>query len=76
MRVSADLSLAREHHAALVEKVRTHLRSSPQIDVQALKALTGLSRKFVVPFLEHLDRLGITRRQGEVRVAGPKLHGT
>ncbi|MFY0540290.1 selenocysteine-specific translation elongation factor [Nannocystis pusilla] len=75
VRVSADLSLAREHHASLVDKVRTHLRSSPQIDVQALKALTGLSRKFVVPFLEHLDRLGITRRQGEVRIAGPKLHG-
>lgn len=74
VRVSPDLSLAREHHAALVDKVRSHLRTSPQIDVQALKALTGLSRKFVVPFLEHLDRLGITRRQGEARIAGPKLH--
>ncbi|MCY1058421.1 selenocysteine-specific translation elongation factor [Nannocystis sp. SCPEA4] len=74
VRVSADLSLAREHHAALVDKVRSHLGASPQIDVQTLKGLTGLSRKFVVPFLEHLDRLGLTRRQGEVRVAGPKLH--
>jgi selenocysteine-specific elongation factor len=73
IRVSPDLSLAREHHAALVDKVRTHLAAHGHIDVQALKALTGLSRKFVVPFLEHLDRLGMTRRQGEARVAGPKL---
>jgi selenocysteine-specific elongation factor len=73
VRVSADLSLAREHHAALVDKARVHLRQNAQLDVQTFKNLTGLSRKFVVPFLEHLDRLGLTRRQGEARVPGPKL---
>lgn len=73
VRVSADLSLAREHHAALVEQARGHLRANPQLDVQTLKTLTGLSRKFVVPFLEHLDRLGVTRRLGEARVPGPKF---
>ena len=73
VRVSDDLSLAREHHAALVEQARAHLRAHARLDVQTLKTLTGLSRKFVVPFLEHLDRMGVTRRQGEVRVPGPKL---
>lgn len=73
VRVSPDLSLAREHHAALVDRARAHLKAHPQLDVQTFKTLTGLSRKFVVPFLEHLDRLGLTRRQGEARIAGPKL---
>jgi selenocysteine-specific elongation factor len=41
------------------------------LDVQSLKDLTGLSRKFVVPFLEHLDRLGVTRRVGDERLPGP-----
>jgi selenocysteine-specific elongation factor len=73
VRVSPELSLAREHHEALISRAREHLRSHGQIDVQALKTLTGLSRKFVVPFLEHLDRLQISRRQGDLRVPGPRL---
>ena len=30
----------------------------------------GLSRKYLIPLLEFLDRLGVTRRSGEGRVAG------
>ena len=73
VRVSPELSLAREHHEALLERARVHLRSHGRLDVQSLKLLTGLSRKFVVPFLEHLDRLQISRRQGDLRVPGPRL---
>jgi len=73
VRVSPELSLAREHHEALLERARVHLRSHGHLDVQTLKTLTGLSRKFVVPFLEHLDRLQISRRQGDLRIPGPRL---
>ena len=73
VRVSPELSLAREHHEALLAHARELLRSDGQLDVQSLKARTGLSRKFVVPFLEHLDRLQISRRQGDLRVPGPRL---
>ena len=31
----------------------------------------GLSRKFAVPFMEHLDHLAITRREADRRVPGP-----
>lgn len=34
------------------------------------KVLTGLARKGAIPLLEWLDRQRITRRQGDVRVAG------
>lgn len=72
VKVTQDLSLARESHEALVVRVREHLRAQGEIDVQVLKQLTGLSRKYVVPFLEHLDSLGVTRREGERRVPGPR----
>jgi selenocysteine-specific elongation factor len=73
VRVSPELSLAREHHETLLAQARELLRSRGQLDVQTLKTCTGLSRKFVVPFLEHLDRLQISRRQGDLRVPGPRL---
>ncbi|MBK6921159.1 MAG: selenocysteine-specific translation elongation factor [Deltaproteobacteria bacterium] len=73
VRITADLSLARESHDELCSRVRTHLREHGTIDVQALKQLAGLSRKFAVPMLEHLDELQITLRQGDARIPGPKL---
>ena len=33
----------------------------------------GSSRKFAVPLCEYYDEVEITVRQGNVRVAGPKL---
>lgn len=71
VRISNDLSYLPEAHEAIVGQVRAHLARHGEIDVQALKAMTGLSRKFAVPWLEHLDRLGITRREGDRRLPGP-----
>ena len=34
---------------------------------------TGATRRFVVPLLAELDARGITRRRGDLRVAGPRL---
>jgi selenocysteine-specific elongation factor len=36
--------------------------------VAAFKEMTGLSRKYVIPLLEYLDRERITRRSGNDRV--------
>jgi selenocysteine-specific elongation factor len=72
IKISPDLSLARVHHESLIDQARVHLRAHGQLDVQSFKDLTGLSRKFVVPFLEHLDRLQICRRQGNTRLPGPR----
>jgi selenocysteine-specific elongation factor len=37
------------------------------IDVAAFKQLTGLSRKYAIPLLEYLDRVRVTRKQGDRR---------
>ncbi len=74
VRVSDDLSYAPEAHAEIITRVRARLREHGELDVQALKEMTGLSRKFAVPFMEHLDHLAITRREGDRRLPGPKAH--
>lgn len=73
VKLTQDISLARSSHDALVDRVREHLREHGRIDVQALKAMTGLSRKYAVPFLEHLDQLQVTRRSGDERLPGARL---
>ncbi len=75
VRVSDDLSYAPKAHAELLRRIRAHLREHGELDVQAVKQLTGLSRKFVVPFMEHLDHLAITRREGDRRLPGPRASG-
>ncbi|PRP96767.1 Selenocysteine-specific elongation factor [Enhygromyxa salina] len=72
VRVSDDLSYAAAAHASLLVRVREHLAAHGEIDVQALKDMSGVSRKFAVPFMEHLDHLGVTRREGDRRLPGPK----
>ena len=34
---------------------------------------TAATRKFCVPLLEELDARGVTRRRGDLRIAGPRL---
>ena len=41
---------------------------SATIDVAAFKDRYGVSRKFAIPLLEHLDRERLTRRVGEKRI--------
>lgn len=70
VRVSDDLSYDPRALARVLELVREQLREQGQIDVQALKQRLDLTRKFAVPLLEYLDRIGVTRRSGDVRLPG------
>lgn len=73
IKLTPEISLSRASHDALLEQVRAHLREHGRIDVQALKQMTGLSRKYAVPYLELLDQLQITRRSGDERLPGARL---
>jgi selenocysteine-specific elongation factor len=58
-------------HTSAVEtaasKVAAYLRQHGEATASDLKNLLGTSRKYAVPMLEHLDRLGVTRRSGNKR---------
>jgi selenocysteine-specific elongation factor len=48
--------------------VRRRWPPGSRLDVAAVKDLTGLSRKYVIPLLEYLDRERVTRRSGNDRL--------
>jgi selenocysteine-specific elongation factor len=62
------------HEAALkrlkaeVSALKTSAGSAARIDVATFKERFGVTRKFAIPLLEHLDRERVTRRVGETRV--------
>ena len=53
---------------SLKAEVRQRWASGARLDVGAFKDLTRLSRKYVIPLLEYLDREKITRRSGPDRI--------
>ncbi|MEA2434197.1 MAG: selenocysteine-specific elongation factor [Actinomycetota bacterium] len=52
--------------------VRQRIGSDGSITVAGIRDLLGTSRKYAVPLCEWLDETGATRRQGDLRVLGPK----
>jgi selenocysteine-specific elongation factor len=43
------------------------------VTVAELRERLGTTRKWAVPLLTILDSRGVTRRRGDVRIAGPRL---
>jgi selenocysteine-specific elongation factor len=72
LRASGGLLFAATALDALADRVRAHFATSPELTPGDLKQIGGgLTRKHVIPLLEWLDAAGVTRRRGDVRVAGP-----
>jgi selenocysteine-specific elongation factor len=68
VKVADGIFLHRDSYRAMQERVAQHLQTHGTINVGAMKDLFGISRKYAIPFLEHLDQIRITRRQGDERV--------
>ncbi len=59
-----------------VELVVSNLKDKPKgANLAELKDLLQTTRKYIVPILEYLDGMGITKRIGEVRILGVKGRG-
>jgi selenocysteine-specific elongation factor len=67
-RVGTGFLVHREHLEALKLRVRERWPAGAKVEVGAFKELTGLSRKYVIPLLEYLDREKVTRRAGNDRI--------
>jgi selenocysteine-specific elongation factor len=69
IRVSSELIYHRGALDALVGLLAQYKKSKgDKIGVPAFKELTGVTRKYAIPLLEHLDRQRVTRRAGDERV--------
>ncbi len=67
-RVGQGLLIHRDRLEALKLQVRERWPAGSKVEVGAFKELTGLSRKYVIPLLEYLDREKVTRRAGNDRL--------
>ncbi|MDD5088787.1 MAG: selenocysteine-specific translation elongation factor [bacterium] len=68
-RLGTDLFFETAEFEKATSTVREALRRTSELTVADATRILFSSRKFVVPFLEYLDQVGITRRIGNVRVA-------
>ena len=68
VRVKEDIFLHRDRYQEMRERVLAHFQTQPSMNVGTMKDLFGVSRKYAIPFLEHLDDVRVTRRQGDERV--------
>ena len=70
--VIADSNRAISHEAfeEAKQRVVNFLEQHEQMTMQDAKSLFGLTRKYLVPLMELMDDLGITRREGNVRYLG------
>jgi selenocysteine-specific elongation factor len=68
VRVAEGLIFHRAALEGLQRMLKQRKAQSDRINVGAFKDMTGLSRKYVIPLLEYLDRERVTRRQGDERV--------
>jgi selenocysteine-specific elongation factor len=67
-RVGEGLLVHRQALEALKDEVRRRWPPGARLEVAGFKELTGLSRKWVIPLLEYLDRERVTRRAGADRL--------
>jgi selenocysteine-specific elongation factor len=57
----------------LITLIREFFAANSQMKVSDVKEMTGTTRKHAIPILTFLDDQGITRREGDVRLPGPRL---
>lgn len=67
VQVSAQVVFRREDYDMLVAAVREHFLKEETLTVIQFRDRFGSSRRYVLAFLEHLDTIGMTIRDGDVR---------
>jgi selenocysteine-specific elongation factor len=68
--ISSNLYLDSDVEAGLRRKVIEHLSAATAMTMAELRDLLGTTRKYAVPIGEYLDRIGLTRREGDLRKLG------
>jgi selenocysteine-specific elongation factor len=69
--INSQLFLDAEVESDLRRRVRERLAGGAAITMSELRDLLSTTRKYAVPIGEYLDRIGLTRRDGDLRRLGP-----
>jgi selenocysteine-specific elongation factor len=68
VKVTEELYLHADVDAEMRRRVGERLAAGPGATVAEIRDLLGTTRKYAVPICEYLDRVGVTRREGDLRV--------
>jgi selenocysteine-specific elongation factor len=68
VKISEDFFFLKDAYEEMVGTMIVHMRSRGPLSVADVRDMFGMTRKYVLPFLEHLDAKRITRRVGDDRV--------
>jgi len=74
-RITDSLYLTREDYERMLSLLRDFFNKQDTMTVGEFRDLLGTTRKYALPFLEHLDSNRITMRVGDVRKAHPSFKG-
>jgi selenocysteine-specific elongation factor len=66
--IAEDIYLHIEAEAQMRRLVRERLAEGKGLTVAEIRDMLGTTRKYAVPLCEYLDRAGVTRREGDLRV--------
>jgi selenocysteine-specific elongation factor len=72
VKVSEDVVFEKDTYVRMIETIRKELLDQETLSVAEVRDMFNTSRKFALAFMEHLDSINITRREGDIRrlVAG------
>jgi len=66
--LGSGMYLHREWEGELRRRVIERLRAGEGMTVSEIRDLLGTTRRYAVPICEYLDRAGVTKREGDLRV--------
>ncbi|MFM7152207.1 MAG: SelB C-terminal domain-containing protein, partial [Gemmataceae bacterium] len=72
VKVGDGLYLHAEVEKDMRQKLLERLSTGEGITVAVIRDLLGTTRKYAVPLCEYLDRIGLTRREGDLRYLGSR----
>ena len=65
--LTSDVVFTKGDYDLIVELIVDHIEKEGVVSVAQVRDKLGTSRRYVLALLEHLDRVGITVRDGDVR---------
>jgi selenocysteine-specific elongation factor len=67
VQVSPDVAFRKQDYDRMVAMVRDHFTTEGTLSAAQLRDQLNTSRRYVLAFLEHLDAVGVTLREGDFR---------
>jgi selenocysteine-specific elongation factor len=66
--LTSGILFEKEHYENTKSEIIKFLKRNGQISIQDIHSLFGFSRKYTIPLLNYLEKEGIVRREGDIRV--------